>query len=164
MWNNARVSSRVAARVRKHRFYQRDSAMCLREKSIYNASPRGLIFPRNRKTEQKKTEIRTSNKKSEIDRCYFERLLIACFYFEQRIINVRQKIVTTENNGNWIVLCRKEPFHECSKFRYESWKIKIVERIELQIFMYHNKTEDYPAIYIFSYLRKKRENISSNSS
>lgn len=57
MWNNARVSSRVSARVRKHRFYQRNSAMCLREKSIYNATPRGLIFLRNGKTEQKKTEI-----------------------------------------------------------------------------------------------------------
>lgn len=61
MWNNARVSSsRVSARVRKHRFYQRDSAMCLREKSIYNATPRGFNLsqkPKNRTKENRDPNV-----------------------------------------------------------------------------------------------------------
>lgn len=71
-----------------------------------------------------------------------------------------QKIVTTENNDNWIVLCRKEPFHECWKFRYESWKIEILEQIKLQIFVCYNKTEDYVGdLYLFLFEKKKKERI-----
>lgn len=37
-------------------------------------------------------------------------------------------------------------------------KIEIVQRIKLQIFMYYNKTEDYPGnLYLFLFQKKKRE-------